>query len=120
MLDNDEGLKINDCVQVSRFVESNLNRDVEDFELEVSSPDVGQSFKVLRQYYKRKGKQIEVLTVEGKKITGLLKDVNEGGVTIEEKQRQKIQGLQGKQWVSNEINLLFSQIKETKSVISFK
>ena len=120
LLDNDEGLKINDCVQVSRFVESNLNREVEDFELEVSSPDATQPFKVLRQYYKRKGKQVEVVTFEGKKITGILQDVNDDGITIEEKHRQKIQGVHGKQWVSNEMVFLFSQIKEAKSVISFK
>ena len=70
VIDNNKGISVSDCVELSRFVESNLNRDEEDFELEVSSPGLDQPFKVLKQYQKYIGKLVETVTKEGKKITG--------------------------------------------------
>ena len=76
-IDHKDGVWIEDCVDLSRFIESRLNRDQEDYELEVGSAGIGQPFKVLQQYYNHVGKEVEILTKEGKKITGLLKDADE-------------------------------------------
>ena len=61
-IDHKDGVWIEDCVDLSRFIESRLNRDAEDFELEVGSAGIGQPFKVLQQYINHIGEEVEVLT----------------------------------------------------------
>lgn len=68
-IDHEEGVWIEDCVELSRFIESHLDREEEDFELEVGSAGIGQPFKVLKQYEIHQGECVEVLTTEGKKTT---------------------------------------------------
>src|SRR4051812_24117253 len=68
VIDNNKGISVSDCADLSRFIESNLNRDEEDFELEVSSPGLDQPFKVLNQYQKYIGKNVATVTREGQKI----------------------------------------------------
>jgi ribosome maturation factor RimP len=119
LLDNDKGVSIADCVAMSRHIEFSLDREAEDFELNVSSPGLDQPFKTLRQYKKYIGKQVEVLTKENKKIVGKLLKVEEDGIELESKVKERAEGKKGKQVVINNINLNFNQIKETKVVISF-
>ena len=61
-IDHAEGVWIDDCVELSRFIESKLDREEEDYELEVGSAGIGQPFKVLQQYLIHIGKEVEVLT----------------------------------------------------------
>ncbi|MCX6295131.1 MAG: ribosome assembly cofactor RimP [Bacteroidetes bacterium] len=119
LLDNDNGISINDCVAMSRHIEEGLDREVEDFELNVMSPGLIEPFKIVRQYQKNLGKQVDVVTKEGKKITGKLLKVTDLDVTLETKSKEKLEGKKGKQLIINNINLSFNQIKETKIVISF-
>jgi ribosome maturation factor RimP len=119
LLDNDNGVSIKDCVEMSRFVESNLDREKEDFELNVMSPGLTEPFKILRQYQKNIGKHVDVITKEGKKLTGKLLSADEEGIELESKVKEKTEGKKGKQLVINNIKLTFNQIKETKIVISF-
>src|SRR5574344_2004786 len=81
-IDHAEGVWIEDCVDLSRFIESKLNRDEEDYELEVGSAGVGQPFKVLQQYYNHIGRQVEVLEKTGIKLIGELLDVTEDGIKV--------------------------------------
>jgi ribosome maturation factor RimP len=120
LLDNDNNISINDCIEVSRYVEHQLDRETEDFELEVSSPGLDQPLRVLRQYQKYINKQVEVLTAEGKKIAGELKSASEEGIVVETRVKEKVEGKKSKQLVITEHKLPFSQVKETKIVISFK
>lgn len=76
-IDHAEGVWIDDCVELSRYIESKLDREEEDYELEVGSAGIGQPFKVLQQYLIHIGKEVEILTKEGKKLEGVLKDANE-------------------------------------------
>src|SRR5690606_30066500 len=76
-IDRDEGLSVNDCAFVSRFIEQNLDREQEDFEIQVSSPGLDQPFKILRQYRKNIGRKVEVVTKNGEKINGVLKHADE-------------------------------------------
>ena len=76
-IDHAEGVWIEDCVELSRFIESKLNREEEDYELEVGSAGIGQPFKVLQQYYIHIGQEVEVLTGDGRKLAGILKDADE-------------------------------------------
>ena len=88
-IDHADGVWIEDCVELSRFIEDRLNRDEEDFELEVGSAGLGQPFKVAQQYVNHIGKEVEVLTLDGKKLKGILKSVDgeQFVVTVEEKVR---------------------------------
>lgn len=120
LLDNDNGLAINDCVAVSRHVEQSLDRTAEDFDLEVSSPGLDQPLRILRQYRKFLGKEVQVLTSEGKKIVGQLISADEEGIEVETRSREKVEGKKSKQLVVTSHRLPFSEVKETKIVISFK
>ena len=119
LLDNDKGVSIADCVALSRHVEFSLDRETEDFELQVSSPGLDQPLKTIRQYRKYVGKQVDVVTKENKKLTGKLLDVTEEGITIESRTKEKTETNKGKQIIINNIHLTYNQIKETKIVISF-
>lgn len=116
LIDNNKGISVNDCVELSRFIESKLNRDEEDFELEVSSPGLDQPFKVLNQYQKYLGKRVETVTKEGQKLTGELVSVTENGIELQESLKKKIEGKKGKQLVISNQFIPFDKIKETKII----
>ncbi len=90
-IDHAEGVWIEDCVELSRFIEEHFDREKEDFELEVGSAGIGQPFKVIEQYHSHVGKDVEVLAADGKKYRGILKEVNDGSfiVTCEEKVKRE-------------------------------
>jgi len=73
LTDKKGGITIDECVSISRFIEKNLNRDEEDYELMVSSPGLDMPFMVKEQYFKCEGKNVEIISTEGSKISGLLK-----------------------------------------------
>jgi ribosome maturation factor RimP len=119
LLDNDNGISINDCVAMSRHIEEGLDREVEDFELNVMSPGLIEPFKIVRQYQKNIGKQVDVVTKEGKKLSGKLLKATDLEIALETRSKEKVEGKKGKQLIINNIILSFNQIKETKIVISF-
>ena len=118
-LDNSTRITIDECAKVSRFVEDKLNRDLEDFELTVSSPGLDEPFKHFNQYKKRVGSQVAVVTKEGQKVVGKLESVDESGIKIEQKSKEKVEGKKSRQLVINNVDLTFDQIKETKLVLTF-
>jgi ribosome maturation factor RimP len=65
LADKKEGITIDECASIHRHIEMNLDRDVEDFELQVSSPGLDSPFFVIEQYYKFEGKKVEVIDIEG-------------------------------------------------------
>jgi len=115
-IDADSGVSIEKCMSVSRNVEHNLDREEEDFSLEVSSFGLSSPFVLPRQYKKYLGKEVEVLTQEMKKLKGKLLDFNENELSLELDLSKK----QKKSGVEAKINISFDEIKETKAVISFK
>ena len=90
-IDHADGVWIEDCVELSRYIEDRLDRDEEDYELEVGSAGLGQPFKVPQQYVNFIGKNVEVLDGDGKKVKGVLKSVdgNDFTVTVAEKVKQE-------------------------------
>jgi ribosome maturation factor RimP len=120
-LDKEEGsIAIEDCMSVSRNIEHNLDREEEDFSLEVSSAGIDQPFRVLKQYLKNIGREVKVLTFEhGRRIEGLLISADEDQIVVEVKEKKRLEGRKKKIWVSEEIPLKYNEIKETKLVISF-
>ena len=119
-IDHAEGVWIDDCVELSRYIESNLNREEEDYDLEVGSAGIGQPFKVLKQYEIHVGKDVEVLTNDGKKYTGALTKVNPENFTITIEVKVKPEGAKRPKWVEQEVKFAYNEIKYTKYLISFK
>jgi ribosome maturation factor RimP len=104
-VDTPEGISIDECVNISRFLNESLDRDVEDYSLEVSSPGLGAGLRVKQQYEKHKDREIEVLYTHGIKDRGTLLSVSDKGIVLEVKGEQK------------EID--FKEIKTAKAVIAF-
>jgi ribosome maturation factor RimP len=119
-IDGDKGVNIDDCVQISRHIEGNLDREVEDFELTVSSAGMDQPFKILRQYQRYLGREVQVKTTGGEVLKGLLKSADETEVILETTQRKKLEGKKKKQLITENKTVPMGQVKETKVVISFK
>lgn len=119
-IDSFNGVSLDDCVALNRFLESKLDREVEDFELEVSSAGLSSPFKVLKQYEKNIGKEVEVLTAEGKKLAGVLSSVSTDAVVLTVEKAIKEEGAKRKKNIQEEITLSFKNIKTTKLIIRFK
>lgn len=118
-IDAPNHIAIADCVALSRHIEGSLDREKEDFELQVSSPGATESFKVLHQYKKYIGTKVRVVTKEGAKHEGILKSADENEFVIEETRREKKTIGKGNHTVVENITLTYNQIKETKSVLPF-
>ena len=119
-IDHAEGVWIEDCVELSRYIESKLNREEEDYELEVGSAGIGQPFKVLQQYYIHIGQEVEVMTKGGQKLTGVLKHADEEKFTVSVQKKVKMGGAKGPKLVEEDETFTYEQIKYTKYLISFK
>lgn len=119
-IDHAEGVWIEDCVELSRYIESKLNREEEDYELEVGSAGIGQPFKVVQQYYIHIGQDVEVLTKDGRKLTGVLKDADEESFTVTTQKKVKAEGAKRPKLVEEDETFTYEQIKYTKYLISFK
>ena len=119
-IDHKEGVWIEDCVELSRFIEDRLNRDEEDFELEVGSAGIGQPFKVHRQYEIHQGDRVEVLTKEGRKLTGVLKEVTPETFTLTIEEKMKEEGAKRPKLVERDLTFGFGDVTSTKYLIDFK
>ena len=119
-IDHAEGVWIEDCVELSRFIESKLNREEEDYELEVGSAGIGQPFKVVQQYYNHIGSEVEVLTKSGKKLAGVLKEADEEKVVVTVQKKVKLDGAKRPKLMEEDETFRYDEIKYTKYLISFK
>ena len=118
VIDSDHGLSIDKCIDMSRHIEHQFDREVEDFSLEVSSPGLTHPFKVLRQYQKNIGKEVEVVTSKGDKMTGILKSASENAFSLETTSNVKIDGK--KTVETRTVEFSYQEIKSVKPVITFK
>lgn len=119
-IDHAEGVWIEDCVDLSRFIEDHLNRDEEDYELEVGSAGIGQPFKVKQQYVNHIGKEVEVLTADGKKLKAILKDAGDETFTITVTKKVKVEGKKRPELQEEDLVFNYNEVKYTKYLISFK
>lgn len=114
------GVSVDDCVRVSRNVEHNLDREVQDFELHVSSAGLDKPFRHINQYAKNVGRRIKVVKTDGSKIEGEIVKVMDHQVVLVDKELQKVEGKRRKEQIEVITELPFENIKEAKIVISFK
>ncbi len=120
LLDGDNGISIQKCVEVSRHIEGSFDRDIEDFELSVSSAGLGRAFKVHRQYTKNIGREVEVNPKNDKPVKGLLTKVDDEGFDIEVKTKEKLENKKKKVEVIHNFRFLFDDEPEVKNIITFK
>lgn len=118
-IDSPSHVTVDECVSISRHIEAGLNREVEDFELTVSSPGIDEPFKVMNQYQKYLGKEVGVLKKDGIKVIGMLKHVNDVSVEIETKRTERKEKGKGRHTIIENITLELNEIKETKLILPF-
>jgi ribosome maturation factor RimP len=119
-IDHADGVWIEDCAALSRFVQERLGEELDDYELEVGSAGIGQPFKVPQQYVNHIGKEVEVLTAEGIKVKGILKSVDGETFVITVQEKQKQEGKKRPVMVDVDKTYNMNQIKYTKYLLSFK
>ena len=119
-IDHADGVWIEDCVSLSRFIEDHLNRDEEDYELEVGSAGIGQPFKVEQQYINCIGKDVEVLAADGKKVVGVLKSVDGRKFVVTVSEKQTVEGKKRPQLVEVDKEFSMDEVKYCKYLINFK
>lgn len=119
-IDHADGVWIEDCVELSKFIEENLSRDEEDYELEVGSAGLGQPFKVPQQYINFIGKEVEVLDHDGRKVSGVLKSVDGNKFVVSVNEKVHVEGKKRpvKMDIDHEYDM--NEVKYTKYLISFK
>jgi len=115
LADRNEGITIDECAAIHRYIENNLDREKEDFELQVSSPGLDLPFGVIEQYYKNQGRKVEVIENDGLKITGILKNVTAGGFELETEVKIK-----GKAKEQKDVSFNFDQVKTTRVILTIK
>ena len=119
-IDHADGVWIEDCAELSRFMQERLGEELGDYELEVGSAGIGQPFKVEQQYLNHIGKDVEVLDAEGKKVQGVLRQVDGRDFVVTVKEKQKLEGKKRPQIVDVDKSFNMDNIKYTKYLLSFK
>jgi ribosome maturation factor RimP len=115
LADTLKDITIDECASIHRHIEKSLDRNIEDFELQVSSPGLDMPFGVIEQYYKNEGKKVEVTDNDGEKFSGTLKNVTSGGFELETEINVKGKGKETK-----EISFNFDQVKATREILTIK
>lgn len=118
-IDSMGSVTIDDCIALNNKVLDHFDRDVEDYELTVGSYGISDPFKVLQHYQKNLGGEVEVLTKDGKKLKGVLKDANEEGFVLTITKKVKLEGKKRPEMVDEDLNYKYDEIKYTKNIIQF-
>ena len=119
-IDSDTTVGIDACVELSRAIEADLDRDAEDFSLTVASAGIGSDLRTLRQYRKITGRPVEVLLTSGVKILARLEAADEEGITLSYEEKQAVEGKKRKQLVQVTHTYSFAEVKYTREWLDFK
>lgn len=119
-IDHADGVWIEDCAELSRMLQDRLGEEIGDYELEVGSAGIGQPFKVAQQYVNHVGKEVEVLSADGKKTQGILKSVDGRDFVVTVKEKQRLEGKKRPVVVDVDKSFSMDNVKYTKYLISFK
>ena len=119
-IDSDTSVGIDACAELSRAIETELDRDAEDFSLTVMSAGIGSELRSLRQYRKLVGHSVEVLLLSGVKLLARLDEVSDEGITLSYEEKQAVEGRKRKQLVTVSRSYPFAEIKYTKEWLDFK
>jgi len=119
-IDHADGVWIEDCAELSRFLQERLGEELGEFELEVGSAGLGQPFKVAQQYINHIGDTLEVLQADGKKVQGVLKAVDARNFTITVQEKQKQEGKKRPVLVDVDKTYQMDEVKYAKYLLAFK
>lgn len=120
LIDSMKGVRVDDCVKFSRAIESGLDRNEEDFELEVSSPGVGVPFRVQKQYLKNIGRDIEVLLKNGELLRGKLTGAGETGFSVDAEIKVKTENKKKKKLIIEQKTFAYNEVNKVSVVLKFK
>lgn len=118
-LDGDQGVNLQDCIDVSRLIENGLDREEQDFSLEVASAGVSTPLKFVRQYKKNIGRTLKVKTNTSEEIEAKLVTADEEKISLEWQAREPKKIGKGKETVQKKIDILYENIKEAIVIVSF-
>ena len=119
-IDHADGVWIEDCAELSRFLQERLGEELGEYELEVGSAGLGQPFKVAQQYINHIGDTLEVLQADGKKVQGVLKAVDAPNFTITVQEKQKQEGKKRPVLVEVDKTYQMDEVKYAKYLLAFK
>ena len=119
-IDHADGVWIEDCAELSRFLQERLGEELGEYELEVGSAGLGQPFKVAQQYQNHIGDTIEVLEQNGMKTQGILKSVDGNNFTVTAQEKQKLEGKKRPVLVEVDKTFAMDAIKYAKYILAFK
>ena len=119
-IDHADGVWIEDCAELSRFLQERLGEELGEYELEVGSAGLGQPFKVAQQYINHIGDTLEVLQADGKKVQGVLKSVDAPSFTITTQEKQKQEGKKRPVLVDVDKTYKMDEVKYAKYLLAFK
>ena len=119
-IDHADGVWIEDCAALSRFLQEQLGDELGDYELEVGSAGLGQPFKVVQQYVNHIGDTVEVLELDGKKVQGVLKSVEGTNFTVTTQEKQKQEGKKRPVLVEVDKTYAMDGVKYAKYLLAFK
>ncbi len=120
VIDSNTDVKIDDCIQLSRFIENKLDRETEDFDLTVTSFGLDRAFKIVAQYKKHLGQIVEIVLLNGKKLEGELINADNESFSVVIEKKVKVEGKKKKQLIKEELLFRYDEVKSTKEKISFK
>lgn len=118
IIDGDKGVSINDCVEISRAIEHQLDREVHDFSLSVQSSGANAPLKLARQYPQHKGRTLKVKS-EGAEVKGKLIEVTDKTITLEWSERVPKEVGKGKQTVVRKETIAYNTIDQAQIVLTF-
>ena len=117
--DTQKGISLDELGLISKAIEANFDREQEDYELEVSSPGMSNPIRVLKQYYRFLGRELKVLKTTGEVIIARLKSADEHKIVLEKTERVNKPVGKGKMDQTTEIEIPFSEIKESRLEFKF-
>jgi len=117
-LDGDNGVNLQDCIDISRVIDNNLDREEQDFSLEVASAGVSTPLKMVRQYKKNIGRTLKVKTAT-ETIEAVLEQVSDESIVLSWTTREPKKIGKGKETVQKTLTLPYSEIKEAIVTIIF-
>ena len=119
VLDGDFGVNLQDCIDVSRAIENNLDREEQDFSIEVASAGVSSPLKLVRQFKKNIGRTLKVKTIASEEVEAKLTSADDEKIILEWQAREPKKIGKGKETVEKKLELPYENIKEAIVIISF-
>lgn len=113
-IDSETSVDLNFCVELTRYIEQHIDRETEDYSLEIGSYSITKPFVDRRQFIKNIGRAVEVSTADNRRVRGILLEADENGFVIETEVKELLEGQKRKKTVKKQILFLYNSVKQTK------